>query len=140
MSRLTLVCLGALVALFCSTAVQASIVFDDFNTNEGHFNQNPTFSSTTTASTASTADRVTVGPFEGAGNEEVVAVMSTANPARVRFVSGNGTMSTANNIIFTTSAGTDGFIGFYYKTSTSGLKLQLNLDGDTVGDTGSAGA
>jgi hypothetical protein len=141
MSRFSFLAVAAAIVLVgWSTSAHASIIFDDFNTNEGHFNQAPTFSGTTNTSTASTADRITTGAFEGVGCEEVVAVMSTANPARIRFVSGNGTMSTANNVIFTTGPGTDGFIGFYYKTSTAGLKLQLNLDGDTVGDTGSAGA
>jgi hypothetical protein len=123
--------------LVASSAQAAPIIFDDFNTNEGHFNQNPNFSGTSNISSASTANRVTTGSFEGAGNEEVVAVLSTTNPARIRFVSGNGTM--ANNVAFTTGPGTDGFIGFYYKTTTAGLKLQLNLDGDTVGDTGVPG-
>jgi hypothetical protein len=129
----------AIALLFVVSSAQAApIIFDDFNTNEGHFNQNPTFSGTSNVSSASTANRVTTGSFEGLGNEEVVAVMSTVTPARIRFVSGSGTM--ANNVSFTTGPGTDGFIGFYYKTSTAGLKLQLNLDGDTVGDTGTAGA
>jgi len=129
---------AAIVLLGWTTTARASIIFDDFNTNEGHFNQAPNFSGTTNMSSASTADRVTTGAFEGIGCEEVVGVLSATNPGRIRFVSGSGTM--ANNNIFATSGGTDGFIGFYYKTSTAGLKLQLNLDGDTVGDTGSAGA
>jgi hypothetical protein len=129
--------LVACATLLAASQGRASVIFDDFNTNEGHFNQAPTFSGTSNVSTASTANRVTTGSFEGLGNEEVVAVMSTANPARIRFVSGNGTMS--NNTSFVTGPGTDGFIGFYYKTTTAGLKLQLNLDGDTVGDTGVPG-
>jgi hypothetical protein len=36
----------AVAMLLLASSAQASIVFDDFNTNEGHFNQNPTFSST----------------------------------------------------------------------------------------------
>lgn len=139
MSRFSFLAVAAAIVLLgWSSSAHASIIFDDFNTNEGHFNQAPNFSGTSNVSSASTADRITTGAFEGVGCEEVVAVLSTVNPARIRFVSGSGTM--ANNNIFATSAGTDGFIGFYYKTSTAGLKLQLNLDGDTVGDTGTAGA
>ncbi len=139
MSRFAAICIGVICTLLCvGTSARASIVFDDFNTNEGHFALQPSFSGQSNVSTASTADRITSDTFEGAGSESINAILSTTNPARIRFLSGGGTPS--SNTPFTTTAGTDGFIGFYYKTSSAGIKLALNLDGDTVGDTGSSGA
>jgi len=116
-------------------SAQASIIFDDFNTNEGHFNQSPTFSSTTNFTTASTADRITTDSIEGAGSESLVLVHSTATTNRVRFVSGSGTVS--NNVSFTvdsTAGVNDGFIGYYYKVvgtlgNAVGTTMSLNLDG-----------
>jgi len=130
--------LCAAIALLMAQPARASLIFDDFNTNEGHFNQNPTFSGSSNVSTASTADRVTTGDFEGGGAEHVVAVQSTTNPARLRFVSGNAVK--VNNVAFTTSAGTDGFIGYYAKTSTTGIKLGMYLDDSTDATAGTVGA
>ena len=122
--------LCAAIALLVVQPARASLIFDDFNTNEGHFATAPTFSSTSNVSSASTADRVTSDAFEGAGSESINAVLSTTNPARIRFLSGTGTPS--NNVSFTTStATTDGWIGFYYKTDMTGAKLAINLDGPT---------
>ena len=128
----------AVAMLLLASSAQASIVFDDFNTNEGHFNQNPTFSSTSNVASTSTADRITTGTFEGLGSERVVGVQSTVASARLRFVSGNGTPS--NNISFTTSAGTDGFIGYYAKTSTTGISFAMYLDDSTGATAGTVGA
>src|SRR5262249_7800065 len=70
MSRIAIAS-GVICAMFLllvgSPAARASIVFDDFNSNEGHFNQNPTFSGTSNVSSASTANRVTTAAFEGIG-------------------------------------------------------------------------
>ena len=128
--------LTKLLALASATALllivgkaQASIIFDDFNTDEGHFNLAPTFSgSTTNVVSTSTADRVTASPFEGDGNEELVLTMtSTAAATRIRFLSGSG--SAANNTSFTTSAGTDGWIGLALKTDSPGWTAQIWLEG-----------
>jgi hypothetical protein len=122
--------LCAVIALLATQQARASIIFDDFNTNSGHFATNPTFSSTSNVSTASTSGRITSDAFEGAGSESINAVLSTTNPARIRFLSGTGTPS--NHVSFTTStATTDGWIGFYYKTDMTGAKLAINLDGPT---------
>jgi hypothetical protein len=118
----------------CAATYSGAAVIADFNSSEGVFNLQPTFSSQSNVSSASTADRVTTGSFEGGGNEQVVAVMSATNPARIRFLANSGTPA-AGTIIGatagTTTAGVDGFVGFYYKTSSTGLKVAINLDDST---------
>ena len=126
--------IGVICTLFLVGSARASIVFDDFNTNEGHFTSSPgnNGSGTSTIASTSTADRVTLAPLEGAGNEEVVAVFSTATPIeRMRFLSGAGTP--ANNIVFNATAGTDGWIGLYCKCSSNGggSRVQLAIDEST---------
>jgi MYXO-CTERM domain-containing protein len=46
---------------------------------------------------------------------------------RLRHLSGSGTA--ANNTAFTTSSGTDGWIGVYLKTSNPGFTAQIYLEG-----------
>ena len=135
--------LGILVAVLMLGigSAKASIIFDDFNSNEGHFNQLPTFSSTTNFTTASTADRITTDSIEGTGSESLVLVHSTATTNRVRFVSGSGTPS--NNVSFNVStAGTDGRIGYYYKVvgttaNAVGTTMSIILD-DAALNTGAS--
>jgi PEP-CTERM motif-containing protein len=113
-----------------SSSWAASIIFDDFNTNEGHFNAVPTFSgSNANVAATSTADRTTSDTIEGAGAEVIVLDATTAGAStRLRFLSGTGTP--ANNVSFTTSnTTTDGFIGLAVKTAISGWTVQLALDG-----------
>jgi hypothetical protein len=122
------------VLLLSAAGAKASIIFDDFNVNEGHFNLAPNFSSTTNFTSASTADRITSDSLEGAGSEQLLLVHSTATTNRVRFLSGGGAPTA--NVSFNTTAGTDGFIGYYYKvvgdlTKAVGTTLSLNLDGGT---------
>jgi hypothetical protein len=142
-------CAACLALVATATTTRASVVFDNFNAGEGHFGYSPTFAGQSNVATTSTADRITSDSFEGAGSEQIVANLSATNPARIRLLSGGspfdspssgGTVQMGNNVTFTTSSGTDGWIGFYYKTSATGLKLALNLDGDTVGDAAAAGA
>lgn len=117
-------------ALWAQSASGAAIIFDDFNVNEGHFNLAPNFSGTSVGeSAASTADRVeTNSPVEGLGHQRLVLVHDgSATNLRIRHLSGSGTV--ANNTTFVTSAGDDGFIGFYLKTTASSFTVALNLDG-----------
>ena len=119
---------------FGGVAIGAPIIFDDFNTNEGHFNVAPNFSGTSVGeASTSTADRVeTDSPLEGLGHQKLVLVHDgTATNLRIRHLSGSG--SPANNATFTTSAGVDGFIGFYLKTTAAntGWTVGLNLDDST---------
>src|SRR5687768_17126394 len=103
----------AVALLLVATEAQAAIVFDDFNTTEGHFNVAPNFSSTSVGEdSTSTADRVTTdSPLEGAGHQKLVLIHdTTTTPLRIRHLSGSGTP--ANNTSFTTSAGEDGFFGY----------------------------
>jgi hypothetical protein len=121
--------LATLILLTAAQFTWASIIFDDFNVNEGHFNVHPTFSGSTSGiATTSTADRtLTPSPLEGAAFERLVMPVITTSTTRVRFLSGSGTP--ANNVSFTTSASTtDGWIGLYVRTSTSGWKVAINLD------------
>ena len=133
LSTTRVVVAAALAVLAGASASSAApIIFDDFNTTEGHFNLAPNFSGTSVGeSSASTADRVTTdGPAEGEGHQKLVLVHDgTATNMRIRHLSGSG--SPANNTTFTTSAGMDGFIGFYAKTTNTGWTIGLNLDGPT---------
>jgi hypothetical protein len=116
--------------LGAAPASAAIIVFDDFNTDEGHFAQAPTFSGSTTGiATTSTADRITSDTFEGAGSEQLVLLddATAGGSSRVRFLSGGGTA--ANNLSFTTSAGTDGWIGLALKTTAPGWNVQIWIEG-----------
>jgi hypothetical protein len=128
----------AAVAIFSGNAERSSaaIIFADFNVNEGTFNSAPNASGTTNFNTGagqSAYDRTTTDSFEGAGSELLDLVHNTpAGANRARFLSGAGTP--ANNTSFTTSAGTDGFIGYYYKVigdpaNAVGTTMSINLDG-----------
>jgi len=124
-----LACAAALAIAAPLGAQAAPTIFDDFDVDEGHFNLQPTFSGTTVGIlTTSTADRVTTAPLQGAGCEQLVLINnSTATSVRVRFLSGGG--STSANIPFTTTAGTDGWIGYYVKTTNTGWVTSITLDG-----------
>lgn len=120
----------AAVAAFAS-GVQGAIIFDDFNVDEGHFNVHPGYSGSTVGEDpASSADRVTTnGPLEGEGHQELIFIHDgSATNMRVRHLSGLGTGS--NNVSFATSDGTDGWIGFFLKTTDPGWTAQLWIEGD----------
>ncbi|RIK80918.1 MAG: hypothetical protein DCC67_08745 [Planctomycetota bacterium] len=134
MFKLTRALALVLAAATClGTASAAPIIFADFNTDEGPFNVAPNFSGTSVGeSNLSTADRVTTdGPKEGAGHQKLVLVHdgSTTN-MRIRHLAGGGSPTGTAQQTFTTSAGVDGYIGFYAKTAASNAAwtLALNLD------------
>jgi hypothetical protein len=115
-----------------TTQTEASTIFADFNTNEGTFSSAPNGSGTTNFDATSTADRTTTDSFEGAGSELLDLIHTSAATNRVRFLSGGGTV--ANNTAFNVTAGTDGFIGYYYKVvgtlaNAVGTTMSINLDG-----------
>jgi hypothetical protein len=125
-----IVVIAAGVLTLTSISPAAPIIFDDFNTNEGHFNAAPNFSgSNLNVAATSTADRITSDTIEGAGAEVIVLDATTAGSStRLRFLSGTGTP--ASNVSFTTSSTTtDGFIGLAVKTAVSGWTVQMALDG-----------
>lgn len=130
-SKTSLLACAAALAIAAPQHTQAApITFDDFNVGEGHFAAVPNFSGTSTGTAASsTADRVTTDvPLEGAGHEKIVLDYNgTGASFRCRFLSGTGTV--ANNTPFTTTSGTDGWIGFYLKTTATGWETSINLDG-----------
>jgi hypothetical protein len=110
----------------------ASTIFADFNTNEGTFASAPNGSGTTNFDSTSTADRTTSDSLEGGGSELLDLLHTSAATNRVRFLSGVGTP--ANNTSFNVTAGTDGFIGYYYKVigtlaNAVGTTMSINLDG-----------
>jgi hypothetical protein len=122
------------------TSTSAAIIFDDFNTGEGHFGYAPGFSSTSVGEDAtSTADQITTdNPFEGAGHQKLVLVHDTTTTAlRIRHLSGGPPYNSANagtpvgntGFSFTTGAGVDGWIGFYLRTTATGWQTSINLDG-----------
>jgi hypothetical protein len=131
----------ASASAFIATASAAPIIFADFNTDEGPFNQTPHFSGTSVgeanspplaANQIGTIDRVTTdGPLEGAGHQKVtLSHDGSATNMRIRHVAGGGSPTGTAQQVFTTSAGTDGYIGFYAKTAPSNAAwtLALNLD------------
>jgi hypothetical protein len=126
----------AIVATICGRA-SADLVFDDFNANLGHFGYAPTFSGTSVGEAAtSTTTRVTTdGPLEGAGHSRLLINSDGSSTLlRIRHVSGGPPYTSANagnpvaNLSFTTTAGVDGWIGYYIKTNVVGMETQLNLD------------
>lgn len=121
---------AAFIAMTMTPKIHAQITFDDFNANEGRFNLAPNFSgSSANVAASSTADRVTTdGPLEGAGHERLVFIPTTEGSAiRCRFLSGSG--SAGNNIAFATSAGEDGWIGLFVKTTVPDWTVQLWIEG-----------
>lgn len=126
--RMSIWASAATMALAIGSAQAAPIVFDDFNADEGHFNLAPNFSGTTVGeSNTSTADRTTAEAREGEGSQQLVLVHDGgATNFRLRHLSGSG--SVANNTSFATTSGTDGFIGFWLKTTESGWKTTIALD------------
>lgn len=118
-TTLLLACAGTLAIVVPQTVKAAPVILDDFNVNEGHFTSEPATGSGSSRNiaAASTADRVTTdNPREGAGHQKIViATTVPGNATLLRHLSGAGTA--ANNTAFTTSAGTDGWIGLYIKTA-----------------------
>jgi hypothetical protein len=138
MKRFVWMGMTAAAMLAMQSAAQAAIVFADFNTDEGPFNVAPNFSGTSVGEdVSSTADRVdTDGPLEGPGHQRLVLVHdgSTTN-MRIRHLAGSGSPTGTAQQTFTTSAGTDGYIGFYAKMASgvnnTGWTLSINLDDST---------
>jgi hypothetical protein len=117
------------LALVTPAAAQSSVIFEDFNVDEGHFTWAPTDSGSTSnvEPTTSTANQVTTTALEGEGSQELI--INTVTPdssTRVRHVAGGGV--TANNTPFTTSPETDGWIGFALKTDSPGWNVSLWIE------------
>src|SRR5437867_9036758 len=130
-AHIKLVCAAIVLCAFAlSTQSSAAVIFDDFNTNEGHFTSNVFNASGSDSNLANTSThaRITSDQIEGAGSQQLVLNQTAPNTfTRLRHLSGGGTP--ANNTAFTTSAGTDGWIGFYAKTTATGWTSQIFLEG-----------
>jgi len=137
MKRVGFVLTLAVALTLVADRASAVIVFDDFNVNEGHFTYDPNTSPTSQdAHGNSTADRVThSAPREGVGHQMLVLNYQDSNSSatpglRIRHLSGDGLANPtpADNVSFTTSGGTDGHIGFWLKTTVTGMETQIALD------------
>lgn len=115
--------------MLVAAAASGSIIFDDFNIDEGHFGSGPSTSATSVGEDAtSMIDRILTGNLEGNGSQLLHLVHdATTTALRIRHLSGAGTP--ANNLSFAVSALEDGFIGFYLKTTATGWETSINLDG-----------
>jgi hypothetical protein len=154
-ARLGLALSLALMLAAPAAAQSTSIVFDDFNVDEGHFNRSPGFSGSSngfqkltteyttpppagTNPNPATADRDTTMAAEGAGSEKITlfddldptTLTPNGGTARLRFLSGTG--SPANNTSFTTGPGEDGWIGLAVKTDSPGWTVQLWMETPTA--------
>jgi hypothetical protein len=129
MKRKLLTVISAAILMAPLASLQAApITFADFNVNLGTFNSTATASGSTAGiATSSTSTRVTTNPFEGAGCNQLVFITNGAATVRIRHLSGGGTP--ANNTAFITSGDTDGWIGFYLKTTNAGWDVQIWLEG-----------
>jgi len=130
---------GLILSLGITQAARGSVIFDDFNLNEGHFTSNPIGGSGSTNGIVAPSDatRITTEAVEGAGSQQIVLVPTAAgNSMRLRHLSGSGTP--ANNTAFTTSAGVDGWIGVYLKTAGSSpastMTVQIWIEGAPSGN------
>ena len=139
MSRLHIVALAIFAGFLICSSSQASVIFDDFNANAGHFTGiAPNSSGTTNFDSTSTAARTTLDSFEGGGSMRLDLLHTTASTNRVRFLSGAGG-AVSNNVSFTlnsASTATDGFIGYYYKVvgtlaNATGTTMSINLNDST---------
>src|SRR5688572_20794572 len=124
-------CAAALT--FVTHASGQSIIFDDFNENEGNFIADPNTSGSSLNDAASSiADRLTIdGPLEGLGHQRLQLDWEdnadTGTNLQIRHLSDGGTP--ANNTSFTTTSGEDGWIGLFVKTTTPGWTVQLWIEG-----------
>ena len=129
-TRTILACAAAL-AIITPLGAEAQTLFDSFDTSVGHFTTWPGFSGYSTGlASSSTTTRVTTSPIEGAGCLRVLMITNGASATpRSRLLSGSG--ATGNNINFSTSSGTDGWIGCFIKTTNTGWNVQIALQGST---------
>jgi uncharacterized lipoprotein YddW (UPF0748 family) len=106
-------------------------VLDNFETNEGHFGWAPTFSGSNVGILAgSTADRVTTEAQSGSASQQI-NVDGSESGWTLRFVSGIGSAADpAGNVALPST----GFLGFWLKTSDTGLTVQLALDDPGTAD------
>jgi hypothetical protein len=133
---------GALV-LQTAVALQtlsAQVIIDGFEVDEGHFASNPNTASGTSqgfikaGATAAVADRVTTDFFTGSAAQFIMLdddPTVAGSPAlldswRLRHLSGGGTP--ANNLSLTNVTGNTTYVGYWLKTSSSGMEASIGID------------
>ncbi len=103
----------------------------DFELNEGTFNYSPLYSGSNTGIQTATANRVTNEAHGGIGSQRIDI---TKDPGEadwlLRHVSGGA--SPGNNVPITA----EGYIGFWLKTYTPGVSVQIGLDDPASADLG----
>jgi len=124
---------AALKRAYSSNSNALHTILADFESSVGVFDQQPTYSGSTTGiSTASTANRTVGFAYNGLASLLVVLKDSSSNSNdwTVRLLSGAGSPSNNQTISST------GYIGFYMKTSSAstGAQVALTID-DGAGGT-----
>ncbi|WP_152101691.1 glycoside hydrolase family 25 protein [Lacipirellula parvula] len=97
----------------------------DGGDQEGYFGQSPTYSGSNTGIASATAERVTNQAHEGTGSQRLTVTPSSATWS-MRFLPGLGASPStpdANLKLETT-----GSIGFWLKTASTGMSVQLAID------------
>lgn len=113
-------------------------IIDGFDGGEGRYGSAPNFSGTTRGITAaSTADYVTDEAHRGDGSQRLMLDRNGATDARVRHVSSVGRPE-ENRVVAggqLAAMGTEGFVGFFLKTTESDLAVSIAIDDGVSGGT-----
>ena len=114
-------------------AIPSSVrIFDNFESGNGNFNSSPGLSGTTRGidranSTAAPSGSESLTSFSSQ-KLTIVDSASDAMPWLVRHLFNGGNPSTSASDQIPLSAGNDGHVGLFLKTSASGLTIQLAFD------------
>jgi hypothetical protein len=107
----------------------------DFELGEGYFGTSPTFSGSNMGINSATADRVVGNAFDGIGSQQITIDGST-NGWFLRHVAGIGSggqiASPEGNVPLTS----DGHIGVWLKTTSSGIEVSIAVDDPGTADRG----
>lgn len=123
---------AALKKAFASSSNPIHTILADFESGVGVFNQQPTFSGSTTGISQTSSSARSVGAaYNGFASLRVILKDSASFPNnwQVRLLSGSG--SPSNN----QSLNSNGYIGFYMKTNSapSGAQVALTIDDGVSG-------
>jgi hypothetical protein len=129
MMRHFIACAAGLL-LSAAAASAQTVTFDDFTAGEGHFTSGNTGSGSSAGFFKDATTTIEHDPAEGhnaLGSQRLIinddpAVVSAADTWRYRNLSGGGTI--ANNIPFAST----GFVGYWLRTSTAGMRASILLD------------
>jgi len=113
---------GALKKSFASSSIQTNTILADFETGVGVFYNQPTFSGSTVGiSSSSSSENTFHQSLNGWGAMKIVLIDNPSSSSNwtVRFLSGGG--NPANN----QTLSSNGYIGFWLKTSTASSSAQV---------------